>query len=197
MVQVRPDQEGRSPGVHHDRVAPVPGDWFRTKVVFNISKLLSDYRRSLGSTARKRALEPWVPELLAATHRWWPLGELDPRNRRCRGGDRDSGKRPHMGRAAERLADRVVITSDNPRGESPVDIIAGIVAGLVDANHATIIEDRAAAIAWAIEAAVPGDVILVAGKGHENYQLIGDERRDFSDFGVASAALAALQEVSA
>jgi len=113
------------------------------------------------------------------------------------GGDRDTGKRPHMGRAAERLADRVVITSDNPRGESPAEIIDDIVGGLANADHATIIEERAAAIAWAIGAAAAADVILVAGKGHENYQLIGDERRDFSDFGVASVALAALQEVSA
>ena len=113
------------------------------------------------------------------------------------GGDRDTGKRPHMGRAAERLADRVVITRDNPRGESPAEIIEDIVGGLANADHATIIEDRAAAIAWAIEAAAAADVILVAGKGHENYQLIGDERRDFSDYGVASVALAASQEVSA
>jgi UDP-N-acetylmuramoyl-L-alanyl-D-glutamate--2,6-diaminopimelate ligase len=112
------------------------------------------------------------------------------------GGDRDAGKRPHMGRAADRLADRVVITSDNPRGESPADIIDQIVGGLSNPNRATIIEDRAAAIAWVIEAAAAEDLILVAGKGHENYQLIGDERRDFSDFGVASVALAALQEVS-
>jgi len=113
------------------------------------------------------------------------------------GGDRDAGKRPHMGRAAERLADRVVITSDNPRSESPFEIIAEIVAGLADADHATIIEDRAVAIAWTIDAAAAEDVVLVAGKGHENYQLIGDQRRDFSDCGVASVALAARHEVSA
>ena len=113
------------------------------------------------------------------------------------GGDRDAGKRPQMGRAAERIADRVVITSDNPRSESPTEIIDGIVGGLANAEHATIIEDRAAAIAWAIEAAAAEDCILVAGKGHENYQLVGDERRDFSDVGVAARALAALQKVSA
>jgi UDP-N-acetylmuramoyl-L-alanyl-D-glutamate--2,6-diaminopimelate ligase len=112
------------------------------------------------------------------------------------GGDRDAGKRPQMGRAAERVADRVVITSDNPRSESPTEIIDAIVGGLANTEHATIIEDRAAAIAWAIEAAAAEDCILVAGKGHENYQLIGDERRNFSDLGVATTALAALQEVS-
>jgi UDP-N-acetylmuramoyl-L-alanyl-D-glutamate--2,6-diaminopimelate ligase len=92
------------------------------------------------------------------------------------GGDRDVGKRPQMGRAAERVADRVVITSDNPRSESPTEIIDGIVGG-------------------AIDAAAAEDCILVAGKGHENYQLVGDERRDFSDVGVAATALAALQKV--
>ncbi len=107
------------------------------------------------------------------------------------GGDRDAGKRPQMGRAAEQVADRVVITSDNPRSESPTEIIDDIVGGLVDAERATIIADRAAAIAWAIEVAAAEDCILVAGKGHENYQLIGNERRDFSDIGVAITALAA------
>ena len=113
------------------------------------------------------------------------------------GGDRDTGKRPHMGRAAERLADHVVVTSDNPRSESPTEIIEQIVGGLANADRATVIEDRAAAIAWAIESAAADDFVLVAGKGHENYQLVGDERRDFSDFGVASVALAALQEATA
>ena len=111
------------------------------------------------------------------------------------GGDRDAGKRPQMGRAAERVADRIVITSDNPRSESPTEIIDGIVGGLANTEHATIIEDRAAAISWAVEAAAAEDCILVAGKGHENYQLVGDERRDFSDVGVAAKALAALRKV--
>jgi len=110
------------------------------------------------------------------------------------GGDRDAGKRPQMGRAAERVADHVVITSDNPRSESPTAIIDGIVGGLGNTQHATIIEDRAAAIAWTIEAAAAEDCILVAGKGHEDYQLIGGERRDFSDIGVAATVLAALQK---
>lgn len=105
------------------------------------------------------------------------------------GGDRDTGKRPLMGRAAERLADHVVVTSDNPRSEDAGDIITAIVDGFNDGQNATIIEDRAAAIAWAIRQAGASDVILLAGKGHENYQLIGDERRDFSDYGTASANL--------
>ena len=105
------------------------------------------------------------------------------------GGDRHRGKRPLMGRAAERLADHIVVTSDNPRSEDAGDIITAIVDGLNDGQNATIIEDRAAAIAWAIRQAGASDVILLAGKGHENYQLIGDERRDFSDYGSAVANL--------
>lgn len=107
------------------------------------------------------------------------------------GGDRDAGKRPLMGKSAERLADHVVITSDNPRTEDPHQIIDGIVAGLVRPDSATVIEDRAAAIAWTIENAAEADVVLIAGKGHENYQQIGGEHRPFSDFAVASAATAA------
>ena len=107
------------------------------------------------------------------------------------GGNRDSGKRPLMARAAERLADRIVVTTDNPRNESPGDIISAISDGFRDRERATIIEDRAAAIAWAISNAAPADVVLLAGKGHENYQMVGNERRDFSDYGVAAANLLA------
>lgn len=105
------------------------------------------------------------------------------------GGDRDAGKRPQMGRVAEKRADEVVITNDNPRSESPTAIIDDILQGLTAADGATVIEDRAAAIGWAIDNAQPGDVILVAGKGHENYQLIGADRFDFSDYGTALANL--------
>jgi UDP-N-acetylmuramoyl-L-alanyl-D-glutamate--2,6-diaminopimelate ligase len=105
------------------------------------------------------------------------------------GGDRDAGKRPQMGRVAEKRADALVITNDNPRNEAPDAIIDGILEGLAAPGEATVIEDRAAAIAWAIENARPDDVILVAGKGHEDYQLIGSQRLDFSDFGAALANL--------
>lgn len=107
------------------------------------------------------------------------------------GGERDAGKRPLMGRLAERLADRIVITSDNPRNESPAHIIDEIVAGLEHTGRATVIEDRAAAIAWTIQHAESSDVVLIAGKGHEDYQGIGSERRPFSDYAVARAALTA------
>jgi UDP-N-acetylmuramoyl-L-alanyl-D-glutamate--2,6-diaminopimelate ligase len=105
------------------------------------------------------------------------------------GGERDAGKRPLMGRVAEKRADAIIITNDNPRGEAPAAIIDDILQGLESAGSATVIEDRAAAIGWAIDNAQPGDVILVAGKGHEDYQLIGAERIDFSDFGAALANL--------
>ncbi|MEJ2127284.1 MAG: UDP-N-acetylmuramoyl-L-alanyl-D-glutamate--2,6-diaminopimelate ligase [Woeseiaceae bacterium] len=106
------------------------------------------------------------------------------------GGDRDAGKRPQMGRTAERRADNIVITSDNPRSEDPAAIIDDVVAGLMHPDRATIIEDRAAAIAYAVQEAAENDVILVAGKGHEDYQLLDGKRIDFSDYGVALASLA-------
>jgi len=106
------------------------------------------------------------------------------------GGDRDQGKRPQMGKVAVRRADRVVITSDNPRSETPGDIIAAIAAGADRPDSVVLIEDRATAIAWAIANAGDDDIVLIAGKGHENYQLLGAERRDFSDLGAAAANLA-------
>ncbi len=110
------------------------------------------------------------------------------------GGDRDAGKRPQMGRVAERHADHIVITSDNPRSEAPDEIIAAIVGGLEHPQNATLLEDRAAAIAWAIKEASRNDVVLIAGKGHETYQILGNEHRDFSDFVTAKAILASYAE---
>lgn len=107
------------------------------------------------------------------------------------GGDRDRGKRPQMGKAAERQSDRCVITTDNPRSEDPDAIIQDVVAGLVHAQQVTVIEDRAAAIAWAIRSASENDVVLIAGKGHEEYQDVDGERVAFSDYGVAKQALVA------
>lgn len=112
------------------------------------------------------------------------------------GGDRDTGKRPLMGKLAEHLADRVVITTDNPRHEDPQQIIDGILAGFNSADQAIVIEDRAAAIAWVIANAGPTDVVLIAGKGHEDYQEVGSERHAFSDQALAVAA-ASLKEGSA
>ena len=107
------------------------------------------------------------------------------------GGDRDTGKRAQMGRAAESRADRVVITTDNPRSEAPGAIINDTVGGLEHPEQVTIIEDRAAAIAWAVDQADAHDVVLVAGKGHEDYQEAQGKRLPFSDYAVAEKALAA------
>ncbi|MBU3697749.1 MAG: UDP-N-acetylmuramoyl-L-alanyl-D-glutamate--2,6-diaminopimelate ligase [Rhodocyclaceae bacterium] len=104
------------------------------------------------------------------------------------GGDRDPGKRPQMGALAERLADYVLVTSDNPRSESPQAIIDQIVAGM---SRAEVEIDRAAAIRRCIAEASVSDVILLAGKGHEPYQEIAGVRHPFSDVDQAQAALAA------
>lgn len=104
------------------------------------------------------------------------------------GGDRDTGKRPLMGRLAERLANKVVVTTDNPRRESPKKIIDEILAGFRSPDEAIVIEDRSAAIAWAVSQAGPSDVVLIAGKGHEDYQEVGTERHAFSDLALATAA---------
>jgi UDP-N-acetylmuramoyl-L-alanyl-D-glutamate--2,6-diaminopimelate ligase len=110
------------------------------------------------------------------------------------GGDRDRGKRPLMGEIAARLADRVWVTSDNPRSERPEAIIAEIVAGIPLAGadplrHATN-PDRKSAIRDALDWARQGDVVIIAGKGHETYQIIGSEVLSFDDREVARAVLA-------
>ena len=103
------------------------------------------------------------------------------------GGDRDPGKRPLMAAAVEAIADRIVITDDNPRNEDPERIVA-MVSGALSGRVPTHIErDRAKAITEAAAQARPGDVVLVAGKGHEDYQIYGNERRHFSDRDVARA----------
>jgi UDP-N-acetylmuramoyl-L-alanyl-D-glutamate--2,6-diaminopimelate ligase len=108
------------------------------------------------------------------------------------GGDRDRGKRPLMGAIAERLADAVLVTDDNPRTEDGNAIVAGILAGMREPARARVVRDRAAAIAEAVEGARGGDVVVVAGKGHEDYQLVGSERRAYSDRDVARRLAEAL-----
>jgi UDP-N-acetylmuramoyl-L-alanyl-D-glutamate--2,6-diaminopimelate ligase len=107
------------------------------------------------------------------------------------GGDRDATKRPLMGAIAERLADTVVVTSDNPRSEDPQSIIEQIVAGMSDAAKARRIEDRASAILQAVRGAAREDVVVLAGKGHEATQEIMGKKRAFSDQDHARLALAA------
>jgi UDP-N-acetylmuramoyl-L-alanyl-D-glutamate--2,6-diaminopimelate ligase len=97
------------------------------------------------------------------------------------GGDRDRGKRPLMAAAAARFADELIITDDNPRSEKPEAIVAEIRAGLSANSTAQVIHDRAAAITAAVRAAGKDDAVVVAGKGHEDYQIYGSETRSFSD----------------
>jgi len=105
------------------------------------------------------------------------------------GGDRDRGKRPLMGAAAADLADRIVLTDDNPRSEDPAAIVREIRAGVGEHPHVSVIHDRRAALKTAIERARLGDVVLVAGKGHEEEQIVGGERRAFSDRAVVAELL--------
>jgi len=105
------------------------------------------------------------------------------------GGERDAGKRPLMGAVARRLADRVVVTDDNPRGEDGDAIVAAILAGSGRDAGVEVVRDRAAAIRHAVLAAAPGDIVLVAGKGHESVQVTGAVARPFSDQHEARRAL--------
>jgi UDP-N-acetylmuramoyl-L-alanyl-D-glutamate--2,6-diaminopimelate ligase len=105
------------------------------------------------------------------------------------GGERDRGKRPQMAAIAERGSDRAIVTDDNPRSEDGDAIVAEVMAGFADAATVIVERDRAAAIARAIGAAGPGDIVLIAGKGHEPYQEIGGVRHPFDDVEVAARAL--------
>ena len=107
------------------------------------------------------------------------------------GGDRDTTKRPMMGAVAARLSDQVILTSDNPRSEDPASIIKDIELGLIDNGTPWGVElDREQAIVGAIGNARPGDLVVVAGKGHERHQIIGTSNLPFEDVAVAHSALA-------
>lgn len=110
------------------------------------------------------------------------------------GGDRDRAKRPRMGAVASATADRVVITSDNPRSEAPEDIVATIAAGCAAGASVETIVNRESAIRTVIERTSPADVVLIAGKGHEKFQEIGGVRMPFDDASVAKASLSGRRE---
>lgn len=111
------------------------------------------------------------------------------------GGDRDRGKRPKMGRIAARMADFVVVTSDNPRTELPGDIIADILPGLEGTETPyVVVEDRVEAIRYALDHARKDDVIILAGKGHETYQIVGHEKRHLDEREVVAAYIAEHKE---
>jgi UDP-N-acetylmuramoyl-L-alanyl-D-glutamate--2,6-diaminopimelate ligase len=107
------------------------------------------------------------------------------------GGERDAGKRPQMGAIAENSADLCIVTDDNPRGEDGEAIVAGILSGFAQPQRARVMRDRARAIELALHDAQPGDVVLIAGKGHEAYQESAGLKRPFDDFAIARAALEA------
>lgn len=110
------------------------------------------------------------------------------------GGDRDAGKRPLMGRVAAELADDVIVTDDNPRTEDPVRIVRDILEGMDRPGAALVEHDRTRAIQTALRRSGPGDVVLVAGKGHEDYQIYGTVRRPFRDQAVVRAELEGAHE---
>jgi UDP-N-acetylmuramoyl-L-alanyl-D-glutamate--2,6-diaminopimelate ligase len=105
------------------------------------------------------------------------------------GGDRDAGKRPLMGRIAAELADDLIVTDDNPRTEDPARIVADILAGISRQTPLVVEHDRALAIRLALSRSVADDVVLIAGKGHEDYQILGTARRPFRDSQVVMEAL--------
>ncbi len=111
------------------------------------------------------------------------------------GGDRDKSKRPRMAKVAQEKADFIFVTSDNPRTEDPKEIISDIMTGFMDpyAENITITGDRTKAIELSIRSAGAGDIVLIAGKGHETYQIIGNEKTDFDDSEVARKVLRALK----
>ncbi len=108
------------------------------------------------------------------------------------GGDRDRGKRPLMAQIAEKWADHIIVTNDNPRSENPEQIAADIQSGFSQKNKLKIILDREKAIQTAVQSATKNDMVLVAGKGHEDYQIIGDQTYPFDDYQVVQKALSEL-----
>ena len=104
------------------------------------------------------------------------------------GGDRDKGKRPQMGQIAEKLADIAIVTTDNPRTEKPDKIIDDILAGMSLKEKQIVISDRREAIQKAVKIAEKGDIILIAGKGHEQYQEINGVKHDFNEYAIIKDA---------
>jgi UDP-N-acetylmuramyl-tripeptide synthetase len=166
-----------------ERVTPVPGRMQRVVGENNTPEVVVDYAHT--PDALEKALAALRPLAQARGGRLWAVFGC--------GGNRDATKRPLMGEIAARLADRVVVTSDNPRGEAPQAILDQIVAGIPPQAVALKTEaqvDRRIAIQQAVTTAAGPDVILVAGKGHEDYQEIEGVKHPFSDATEAAAALA-------
>jgi len=163
-------------------LTPVPGRMQRVVVdAASMPEVVVDYAHTPDALEKALvALRPLATQRGGAL--WCVFG--------C-GGDRDAGKRPMMGAIARRLADRVVVTSDNPRHESPDFILSQILSGIVGHDEVDVTPDRAEAIRNAVASAAPADIVLIAGKGHEDYQDVGGEKHPFSDADRARDALAA------
>jgi len=192
---------------------PMPGDFNVTNALLVLALMLrweislADACRVLGEVTappgRMQCVEHTMRPAVFVDYAHTPAGleaVLKALRPHCRanlwcvfgcGGERDRGKRPQMGAAAAKYADHAVVTNDNPRSEKPGEIFADILKGMP--ADTTVIESRAAAIAYAISKATNDDLVLIAGKGHEDYQVIGDKRLPFSDCTSALANLAARQ----
>jgi UDP-N-acetylmuramoyl-L-alanyl-D-glutamate--2,6-diaminopimelate ligase len=163
-----------------DALTPVPGRMEQVAAAENQPLVLVDYAHTPDALEKAlQALQPLAQQRGGAL--WAVVG--------C-GGDRDAGKRPLMAAVAERDAQHAVLTSDNPRSEDPLRILQQMVAGLSQPANALVEADRAAAIALAVQRAGASDVVLIAGKGHEDYQDVMGVKKPFSDLAQARAALA-------
>jgi UDP-N-acetylmuramoyl-L-alanyl-D-glutamate--2,6-diaminopimelate ligase len=162
-----------------EQLAPVPGRMERL-IAPGQPLVAVDYAHT--PDALEKALQALRPLATERGGRLWCVFGC--------GGDRDAGKRPLMGAAAQQHADQVVITSDNPRSEDPAAIVHQILLGTIAGNTVRAESDRAAAIAQVLQAAAPADVVLIAGKGHEAWQEAAGVKRPFSDLEQARAALA-------
>ncbi len=161
------------------RLGPVPGRMQRVPGAAGEPEAVVDYAHT--PDALEKALQALRPLTQARSGALWCVFGC--------GGNRDATKRPLMGALAVQLADHAVVTSDNPRGEAPAAILSQIVAGMAQPAQAIVIEDRREAIRHAVRTAAANDVILIAGKGHEDYQEIAGARLPFSDAAEARAAL--------
>jgi UDP-N-acetylmuramyl-tripeptide synthetase len=160
-------------------LTPVPGRMEQVAAADGLPLVLVDYAHTPDALEKAlQALQPLAQQRGGAI--WAVAG--------C-GGDRDASKRPLMAAVAEREAQQVVLTSDNPRSEDPQAILQQMVAGLAQPASALVEVDRAAAIALAVQRAAARDVVLIAGKGHEDYQDVMGVKKPFSDVAQAHDAL--------
>lgn len=171
-------------GASVSQLTPVPGRLQRVSTMADGFDVLVDFAHT--PDAVRKTLSVLRP--LTKGNLWVVLGA---------GGDRDPGKRPLMASAAMELADHLVITNDNPRNEKPSNIARDLLSGIREQSSMEVMLDRGAAITSVIARAAEGDCIAILGKGHEDYQIVGDEKRPFSDANVAIEALAKRREGTA